>query len=174
MIRSGPAVGFELVVTDWRWRLDRLVNNEYVELADAVVAAVDASRSDGIARLRDALTVSGAGEVLDAELRLNARLTSDHLCCFGECGRVGQPQWRNREEVIVVSNPNVRVKTGESGERVEYIDPFADWAEMLFSKQGLAAVVGADILINGGEMLGAGAELFGDVGGAVGDLGAQI
>ncbi len=63
-----------------------------------------------------------------------------------------------------MANPNVRVKQGKNGDRKEYVDPFEDWAEMLFSKYGLAAVVGADIFLNGGELLGAGAELFGEFG----------
>ena len=73
-----------------------------------------------------------------------------------------------------MANPNVRVKQGKNGERQEYVDPFEDWAEMLFSKYGLAAVVGADIFLNGGELLGAGAELFGEFGEAVGEFGAGL
>lgn len=73
-----------------------------------------------------------------------------------------------------MANPNVRVKTGADGERVEYVDPLEDWAEMLFSTKGLAAVIGADIFLNGGELLGSGAELFGELGEAVGEFGAGI
>ena len=53
-----------------------------------------------------------------------------------------------------MGNPNVRVKQGADGGRVEYVDPFEDWAEMLFSKYGAMAIVGADLFLNGGELLG--------------------
>lgn len=63
------------------------------------------------------------------------------------------------------SNPNIRV--GADGS--EYVDPIADLGEFLFSWKGLAAVVGADLLLTGGDLLGAGMEFGGDVLGAAGD-----
>lgn len=72
-----------------------------------------------------------------------------------------------------MNNPNVRVKQTAEGPQ-EYVDPFEDLAEMLFSRNGALAVVGADILLNGGGLIGAGLELFGEFGEAVGGIGESI
>jgi len=67
-------------------------------------------------------------------------------------------------------NPNVRVKQGSDGERMEYVDPLEDWAEMLFSKQGALAILGVDLLVNGGELLGGGLELIGEAAAGLGEV----
>jgi hypothetical protein len=71
------------------------------------------------------------------------------------------------------NNPNVRIKQTPQGTK-EYVDPFEDLAEMLFSRNGALAVVGADILVNGGGLIGAGMELFGEFGEAVGEMGEAL
>ena len=65
--------------------MNQPVDPDLVDLIDALVEAVDASRWDEIARLRDALAPLGAVELFDAELRLNGHASAEHACCFGEC-----------------------------------------------------------------------------------------
>ena len=67
-------------------------------------------------------------------------------------------------------NPNVRAKRGVDGEPVEFVDPVADLTELMFSRTGAALVVGADLFLNGGELLGSGLDVIGDAAGAVGEV----
>jgi len=56
-----------------------------VDLVDALVAAVDAGRSQEIDQLRFALEPFGGAHLFDAELRLNATPSVPEFCiCGGE------------------------------------------------------------------------------------------
>lgn len=64
--------------------MNRLWDQDLTNLVDAVVEVADSSRQDAIDRVREALAAFDAAELLDAELRLNARPSSDHVCII--CG----------------------------------------------------------------------------------------
>ena len=58
---------------------------ELIDLVDALVAAVDASRTAEIDQLRIALEPFGGAYLLDSELRLNATASLNEECiCGGE------------------------------------------------------------------------------------------
>lgn len=66
-------------------------------------------------------------------------------------------------------NPNVRAVQTADGP-VELVDPVADLSELMFSRAGVGLVVGADLFLNGGELLGTGFDVVGDVAGAAGEV----
>lgn len=67
-------------------------------------------------------------------------------------------------------NPNVRRRQNADGEVTEYVDPLADLGELMFSRTGLALIIGADLLVNDGGLLGAGVEFGGELLDGAGNL----
>lgn len=64
--------------------MSRLVDQDLVELVDAVVSAVDVARWDEVQRVREAFEPFDGADLFQAELRLNGRASSELPCMV--CG----------------------------------------------------------------------------------------